>query len=149
MTADDPLAAALAAAGLAGVQPRGEPRRPGPRPTPARTRSRGPPRARAGPTAPPPASAPCPAPTRARPRPSVAGELPVLTALPELPARGVGADMIGRTAGLLVDIAVEVAAVRLPGHREGRAATSAGPSTSCAPTSTPSTRRSTRSARRG
>jgi hypothetical protein len=38
----------------------------------------------------------------------VAGELPVLTALPELPARGVGADMIGRTAGLLVDIAVEV-----------------------------------------
>ena len=38
----------------------------------------------------------------------VVGELPVLTALPELPARGVGADMIGRTAGLLVDIAVEV-----------------------------------------
>ena len=39
---------------------------------------------------------------------TVAGELPVLPALPELPARGVGADMVGRTAGLLVDIAVEV-----------------------------------------
>jgi hypothetical protein len=39
---------------------------------------------------------------------TVAGELPVLPFLPELPARGVGADMIGRTAGMLVDIAVEV-----------------------------------------
>lgn len=38
----------------------------------------------------------------------VGGELPVLPALPELPARGVGADMVGRTAGMLVDIAVEV-----------------------------------------
>ncbi|SDM97183.1 methionine synthase [Allokutzneria albata] len=38
----------------------------------------------------------------------VAGELPVLPHLPELPARGVGADLIGRTAGLLVDLAVEV-----------------------------------------
>ncbi|MGQ0573146.1 MAG: methionine synthase [Pseudonocardia sp.] len=38
----------------------------------------------------------------------VVGELPVLPHLPELPARGVGADMIGRTAGLLVDITVEV-----------------------------------------
>ncbi|MBW0135787.1 methionine synthase [Pseudonocardia abyssalis] len=38
----------------------------------------------------------------------VAGELPLLPYLPELPARGVGADMIGRTAALLVDIAVEV-----------------------------------------
>jgi len=28
--------------------------------------------------------------------------------VPELPARGVGADMIGRTAGLLVDLAIEV-----------------------------------------
>ena len=39
---------------------------------------------------------------------TVVGELPLLPHLPELPARGVGADMIGRTAALLVDIAVEV-----------------------------------------
>ncbi|MBB4682193.1 methionine synthase [Crossiella cryophila] len=38
----------------------------------------------------------------------VLGELPELTHLPELPARGVGADIIGRTAGLLVDLAVEL-----------------------------------------
>ena len=39
---------------------------------------------------------------------TVVGELPLLPHLPELPERGVGADMIGRTAGLLVDLAVEV-----------------------------------------
>ena len=38
----------------------------------------------------------------------VFGELPDLPHLPELPARGAGADMIGRTAGLLVDIAVDL-----------------------------------------
>jgi methionine synthase II (cobalamin-independent) len=38
----------------------------------------------------------------------VLGELPNLPHLPELPARGPGADMIGRTAGLLVDLAVAV-----------------------------------------
>ncbi|GAA0600748.1 methionine synthase [Kutzneria viridogrisea] len=38
----------------------------------------------------------------------VVGELPELPHLPELPARGVGADLIGRTAGLLVELAVEV-----------------------------------------
>lgn len=38
----------------------------------------------------------------------VADELPVLTPMPELPARGVGADMVGRTAGMLRDLAVEV-----------------------------------------
>ncbi|WP_367136133.1 methionine synthase [Saccharothrix sp. HUAS TT1] len=38
----------------------------------------------------------------------VLGELPDFPHLPELPARGVGADMIGRTAGLLVDLPVEV-----------------------------------------
>jgi hypothetical protein len=38
---------------------------------------------------------------------TVAGELPDLPHLPELPARGVGADLIGRTAGLLVDLATE------------------------------------------
>jgi methionine synthase II (cobalamin-independent) len=39
---------------------------------------------------------------------TVAGELPGLPHLPELPARGVGADLIGRTAALLVDLATEV-----------------------------------------
>lgn len=39
----------------------------------------------------------------------VAGELPALPHLVELPDRGVGADLIGRTAGLLVDIWAEVA----------------------------------------
>ncbi|MFF5208839.1 methionine synthase [Streptosporangium sp. NPDC000396] len=38
----------------------------------------------------------------------VFGELPALPYLPELPARGVGADMIGRGASLLVDLPVEV-----------------------------------------
>ncbi len=38
----------------------------------------------------------------------VAGELPALPHLVELPARGVGADLVGRTAGLLVDIWAEV-----------------------------------------
>ncbi|MEV5412594.1 methionine synthase [Thermopolyspora sp. NPDC052614] len=38
----------------------------------------------------------------------VFGELPDLPYLPELPARGVGADMIGRTASLLVEMPVEV-----------------------------------------
>ena len=39
---------------------------------------------------------------------TVAGELPGLPYLPELPARGVGADIIGRTAALLVDLATEL-----------------------------------------
>jgi methionine synthase II (cobalamin-independent) len=56
----------------------------------------------------------------------VAGELPDLPHLAELPARGVGADMIGRTAGLLVDIAVEVVpsgyrVASRPGHDHRRA----------------------------
>jgi Cobalamin-independent synthase, Catalytic domain len=38
----------------------------------------------------------------------VAGELPDFPYLAELPARGPGADLVGRTAGLLVDIPVEV-----------------------------------------
>jgi len=38
----------------------------------------------------------------------IAGELPDFPHLPELPARGPGADITGRTAGLLVDIPVEV-----------------------------------------
>lgn len=38
----------------------------------------------------------------------VLGELPRLPHLPELPARGPGADMMGRTAALLVDLPVEL-----------------------------------------
>lgn len=38
----------------------------------------------------------------------VFGEVPGLPYLPELPARGVGADMVGRSASLLVDLPVEV-----------------------------------------
>jgi hypothetical protein len=38
----------------------------------------------------------------------VFGELPTLPHLPELPARGLGADLLGRAAALLVDLAVEV-----------------------------------------
>jgi hypothetical protein len=37
----------------------------------------------------------------------VIGELPDLPYLPELPQRGLGADIIGRTAALLVDLAIE------------------------------------------
>ena len=40
----------------------------------------------------------------------VLGELPDLPHLPELPARGPGADLIGRTAALLVDLPVETTA---------------------------------------
>lgn len=38
----------------------------------------------------------------------VLGELPDLPHLPELPGRGPGADMVGRAAGLLVDLPVEL-----------------------------------------
>ncbi len=38
----------------------------------------------------------------------VAGMLPELMPMPELPARGVGADVLGRTAGMLLDLPVEV-----------------------------------------
>jgi hypothetical protein len=51
----------------------------------------------------------------------VLGELPDLPHLPELPGRGAGADMIGRTAALLVDLPVEIvpSGWRLTAH-EGR-----------------------------
>ncbi|MEJ2860773.1 methionine synthase [Actinomycetospora flava] len=39
---------------------------------------------------------------------TIVGEVPGLPYVPELPARGAGADMVGRTAALLVDLAVEV-----------------------------------------
>ncbi|RBY77422.1 methionine synthase [Blastococcus sp. TF02-09] len=38
----------------------------------------------------------------------VLGELPGMPHLPELPGRGAGADMVGRTAALLVDLAVDL-----------------------------------------
>ena len=38
----------------------------------------------------------------------VVGELPDFPHLPELPGRGAGADMIGRSAGLLVDLSVDL-----------------------------------------
>ncbi|WP_326569125.1 methionine synthase [Amycolatopsis rhabdoformis] len=57
----------------------------------------------------------------------VFGELPDFPHLPELPGRGVGADILGRTASLLVDLAVEVvpSGYRVAGrpghdHRRGR-----------------------------
>lgn len=56
----------------------------------------------------------------------VIGELPDLPHLPELPDRGVGADLIGRTAGLLVDLAVDLMpsgyrTVQRPGREHRRA----------------------------
>jgi methionine synthase II (cobalamin-independent) len=56
----------------------------------------------------------------------VTGELPELPYLPELPGRGLGSDIIGRTAALLVDLAVEVVpsgyrTVPRPGHEHRHA----------------------------
>lgn len=57
---------------------------------------------------------------------TVLGELPDLTPFPELPDRGVGADLLGRTTGMLVDLAVEVVpsgyrVVQRPGRDQRRA----------------------------
>lgn len=106
MSIDDPLAAALAAAGLGGARPG----MPAPAPAvevvapaggPAEPAPRWPDGAATGVGSMPGSDVREAAAT-------IVGELPLLPHLPELPARGVGADMIGRTAGLLVDIAVEV-----------------------------------------
>ncbi|NIH84980.1 methionine synthase [Amycolatopsis granulosa] len=56
----------------------------------------------------------------------VFGELPAFPHLPELPARGAGADLIGRTAAMLVDLAIEVVpsgyrVAARPGHDHRRA----------------------------
>src|ERR1700677_267761 len=56
----------------------------------------------------------------------VVGELPDFPSLPELPDRGPGADVVGRTAGLLIDIPVEVTPrgwrlAERPGRDLGRA----------------------------
>lgn len=118
MSTDDALAAALVAAGLGGARP-GDP---------------GPPAATA-PNRDEPSAEPVERPrwpdgtaTGVGSMPgedareaaaTIVGEVPLMPYLPELPARGVGADMIGRTAALLVDIAVEV---RPSGYRvAGRA----------------------------
>lgn len=58
---------------------------------------------------------------------TVFGELPDLPHLPELPARGPGADLVGRGTGILVDLPVELAvsAWRMtsrPGHDARRTA---------------------------
>jgi Cobalamin-independent synthase, Catalytic domain len=108
VTTDDALEAAIAAAGLAGVTP-GETAAGGAIVMPG-------PVDEAEPAAPPPrwpdgaatgvGSLPGTDPREAAA--TVVGEVPLLPHLPELPARAVGADMIGRTAGMLVDIAVEV-----------------------------------------
>jgi hypothetical protein len=105
--ADDPLAAALAAAGLADAKP-GEVGTPQPRfevveetVEQAPDLGRWPAGAATG-----VGSVPGTDPRAAAEL--VAGELPLLPHLPELPARGVGADPVGRAAGLLVDLAVEV-----------------------------------------
>ncbi|MDD7940401.1 methionine synthase [Actinomycetospora lutea] len=57
---------------------------------------------------------------------TIVGEVPGLPYVPELPARGAGADMVGRTAALLVDLAVEVwpsgyRVARRPGGEHRRA----------------------------
>ncbi|MHC1560065.1 uroporphyrinogen decarboxylase/cobalamine-independent methonine synthase family protein [Actinomycetospora sp. C-140] len=57
---------------------------------------------------------------------TIVGEVPGLPYVPELPARGAGADMIGRAAAMLVDLAVEVwpsgyRVVRRPGGDQRRA----------------------------
>lgn len=104
----DPLAAALAAAGLGDVRP-GESRPPAPRievvadgpEEPAAARPLWPEGIGTG-------VGSLPGTDVREAAALVTGETPELPALPELPARGVGADMVGRTAGLLVDLAVEV-----------------------------------------
>lgn len=111
MTTDDPLAAALAAAGLGDARPGQAP------PAPQRGPAIVLPAAHAEEPAPAPARWPDGAATGVGSMPGtdmaqvaavVVGELPLLPHLPELPARGVGADLIGRTAALLVDIYTEV-----------------------------------------
>ena len=64
------------------------------------------------------------------------GELPDLPYLPELPARGPGADMIGRSAALLGRAAGGAVRRPLAAHRPARAATCAGPGTCWNATST-------------
>ncbi len=45
---------------------------------------------------------------------TIAGELPDLPHVPELPARGPGADLVGRTMALLADVAPDLAVETTP-----------------------------------
>ncbi|MFZ8925211.1 MAG: methionine synthase, partial [Candidatus Nanopelagicales bacterium] len=45
---------------------------------------------------------------------TIAGELPDFPHIPELPARGPGADLIGRTMALLADVAPDLAVETTP-----------------------------------
>ncbi|MFC5996648.1 methionine synthase [Pseudonocardia hispaniensis] len=109
----DPLATALAAAGLSGAVPGGPaPGSPPSDPGGLIVTAAGP-----EPVGEPPARWSAGAATGVGSLPgtdpreaaaTVVGELPLLPHLPELPARGVGSDLIGRAAALLVDLAVEV-----------------------------------------
>lgn len=108
MSTDDALEAALAAAGLTGATP-GQTNGGGAIVVPGPVEEEEP--AAPGPRWPDGAATGVGSLPGTDPRAAAAvvvGELPLLPHLPELPARGVGADMIGRTAGLLVDVAVEV-----------------------------------------
>ncbi len=100
---DDPLAAALAAAGLGGARPG----MPAPAPVAEAVAATDAPAPR-WPDGAATGVGSMPGEDVREAAATIVGELPLLPHLPELPARGVGADMIGRTAGLLVDIAVEV-----------------------------------------
>lgn len=122
---DDPLAAALAAAGLVGAPPDPAPPSLVARDVVAAAELRSEPLPR-WPDGAATAVGSLPGTDPAEAAALVVGELPVLPHLPELPDRGVGADMIGRTAGLLVDLAVELRpsgyrVVARPGHDHRRA----------------------------
>jgi hypothetical protein len=108
VSTDDAIEAALAAAGLSGAAPGetaggGQLVVPGPLDEP--TAAAPPPRWPAGAAT---GVGSLPGADTREAAATVVGELPLLPHLPELPARGVGADLTGRTAALLVDIAVEV-----------------------------------------
>ncbi|GEL19118.1 methionine synthase [Pseudonocardia asaccharolytica DSM 44247 = NBRC 16224] len=110
-TPSDPLAEALAAAGLSGAVPGGPaPAAPDPggllvtAPEPERVEEP-PVRWSAGAAT---GVGSLPGTVAREAAATVVGELPALPHLPELPARGAGADPIGRAAALLVDLAVEV-----------------------------------------
>ncbi len=108
MTSEDPLAAALAAAGLGDVRP-GETLPPAPRIEVVDTAPEEPARpVELWPEGIGTGIGSLPGTDPAEASAIVTGETPGMPALPELPDRGVGADMIGRTLGLLVDIAAEV-----------------------------------------
>lgn len=107
MTSEDPLAAALAAAGLGDVRP-GETLPPAPRIEVVDSTPEVPDVVELWPEGIGTGVGSLPGTDPVEASAIVTGETPGMPALPELPDRGVGADLIGRTAGLLVDIAVEV-----------------------------------------